>query len=125
MNESKGLSAEQELILTVKKELNKFRKDLINLIFLDSKSNTDNLLKAGGQLDVQLIKIEERLADYCDNSLISCKADLTSPKSKLPQKQSAQYTQAMPTFMKIECTAKNPSKPPAPNLPVKVLRNEK
>ena len=125
MSESKGLSVEQELILTVKKELNKFHKELIDSIFSGSKSNSDSILKAGSQLDLQLIRIKERLTDYCDDSLISRKADVTSPKGRLPQKQPPQYMQAMPTFMKIEHTVKNPSKSSVSNLPVKVLRNNK
>ena len=37
INESRGLSIEQELILTVKKELHAFYKELIKSLFADSK----------------------------------------------------------------------------------------
>ncbi|MDR3582455.1 MAG: hypothetical protein P4L67_04250 [Candidatus Pacebacteria bacterium] len=87
---NKGLTMEQELILSTRKELDLLYKELIRSIFTDSKPTAgvgrgicfcskpdigaaDNL-KAGGAIELKLTTIMEKLADYCDDQLAPTKS---------------------------------------------------
>jgi hypothetical protein len=62
-------------------------------------------LKVEGELDMQLVKIIEKLVDYCDDTLIEQKMLTPSRKGKLTQRTSAQYA---PSLKRIEFIGKSP-----------------
>ncbi len=71
---------EQELILGTRKKLELVYKELIREIFCDGGKaggsleceqwiGHDSYLKAGGEIELKLTTIMEKLADYCDDCL--------------------------------------------------------
>jgi len=70
---------------------------------------------------MQLVKIIERLVDYCDDALVEQKVFVSSHKGKVIQRKSVQYVQPVPSLKRIEPIGK--SQAPVVSASVKILRN--
>lgn len=111
------MTGEQELLLTVKRELELVYKDFIRCVFHDSKEGFFALLildkseidRLAGMVDIKLNSVLEKVTDYCEDRLEPTKeafliARLKKEESKAskPPKETTAAMPAVPAhpFMK-------------------------
>lgn len=120
--EERGMTGEQELLLTIKRELELIYKDFIRCVFHDAKEgkfhnqliDKNEIERLAGMVDIKLNSIIEKVADYCEDRLeptkeafliAKLKKEETKEVSKVVKETTKVTTAMMPsvpeqTFMK-------------------------